>query len=58
MAKATSIRPVVLMLYRLVTDGRTDRHMTTAYTVLGVLYPPTVADELLILISLSHVCCF
>ena len=31
-AKTSSIRPVVSIQRRLVTDGQTDGHMTTAYT--------------------------
>ena len=35
MPKTSSIRPVVSIQYRLVTDGQTDGHVTTAYTALA-----------------------
>ena len=35
MPRTSSVRPVVSIQYRLVTEGRTDRHMTTAYIALA-----------------------
>jgi len=39
MPKASWIRQVISLQYRLVTDGWTDEHTTTAYTSLALVFP-------------------
>ena len=36
MQKSSSVRPVVSIQYRLLTDGQTDGHATTVYTALAL----------------------
>ena len=38
MPKASWIRQVISLQYRLVTDGWTDEHTTTAYTLLALVF--------------------